>query len=83
MVDLSSPVKHFVAVCCQLGPECEVTKANLFARWKTWCEQINNVNPGDLPTFGKNLLAAFPAVRNKRPREGEERSTAYSGIELL
>ena len=51
----------------------------------TWCDD-NGHHKATKQTFGRNLRAAFPQVRIKRPREGDWRENArvrvYEGIAL-
>jgi putative DNA primase/helicase len=83
MVDLSSPVGVFVRECCETGVGFQVAKAELYSRFKEWCEVKGMKNPPLESTFGRDLLAACPSVRAARPREGEVRGRTYTGIKLL
>jgi putative DNA primase/helicase len=81
MTELSSPVTAFVQDCCELGSNKTTTKRALFERWREWCADSGH-EPGSEPTFGKNLLAAFPEIRSTRPRIGPTRYMEYAGIGL-
>jgi putative DNA primase/helicase len=81
LVELSSPVTAFVQDGCELGPEKSVGKRLLFEAWRRWCDESGHEH-GSVATFGRNLMAAFPAVQSSRPREGNSRVTAYVGIGL-
>jgi putative DNA primase/helicase len=81
--DLSSPIAAFVRECCYVGPGFRAAVADVFDRWKTWCDLKGRRDPGTEATFGRDLLAAIPALRRVRPRgEGYERYRAYEGIAL-
>jgi len=81
MVELSSPVTAFVQERCELGTEWSVAKRTLFEAWRMWCANSGH-EPGSLATFGRNLMAAFPAIQSSRPREDGNRVTSYVGIRL-
>jgi putative DNA primase/helicase len=83
MADLSSPVSVFVRECCETGVGLQVPKGELYSRFKEWCESKGMKNAPLESTFGRDLLAACPSVRAARPREGEVRVQAYTGIKLL
>lgn len=78
--ELSSPVGAFVKECCLLGSDYQIPKTDLFQTWRAWCNQCG-IYPGDAATFGRNLLASAPTVRDGRPRtDGGERTHVYLGI---
>jgi putative DNA primase/helicase len=78
--DLASPVGAFVRDCCDTGPGCQVERAILFDRWKTWCQEQGRDHPGDAATFGRNLRAAVPALGDSYPRTEAGRVYVYEGI---
>jgi putative DNA primase/helicase len=80
--DLASPVGAFVRDCCLVGPEYQVSVADLFGRWRVWCERKGRKEPGTEQTFGRDLLAAVPTLQRVQPRDGESRFRAYRGIGL-
>jgi putative DNA primase/helicase len=80
--DLSSPMGAFVRECCDLGPEFRATVADLFGRWKSWCDAKGRKEPGTEQTFGRDLLAAVPTLQRVRARDGDERYRCYDGIGL-
>ena len=53
----------------------------LFTAWKTWCEE-NNHRAGSQQTFGKDLRAVVPLLRQTQPRVGDQRERCYIGISL-
>jgi putative DNA primase/helicase len=80
--DLASPVGAFVRECCEVGVGFEMDKDELFAAWRTWCENEGILRPGTKALFVRNLRAAVPGLRPSRPREGEIRRHTLRGIEL-
>jgi putative DNA primase/helicase len=80
--DLASPIGAFIRECCEVGQDQQVAKAELYERWKRWCEQGGREHPGDVATFGRNLVAAVPTVRTSQPREGGKRTPSYVCIGL-
>jgi putative DNA primase/helicase len=80
--DLASPIGAFVRERCHVGPGLRATTADLFAEWKRWCESNGRKEPGTAQTFGRDLHAAIPSIRRRRPRDGDERHREYEGIGL-
>jgi putative DNA primase/helicase len=86
MRDLASPIGAFVREQCEIGkPEFEIKIEDLYTAFKIWAEA--NCHPKiTKQTFGRDLHAAFPAIRLKRPRVGaseeEKRVRIYVGIKL-
>jgi putative DNA primase/helicase len=81
MEDLASPVAAFIRRECLLYPEAEIEVDRLWKAWKTFCDG-ENVRLGSKATFGRDLRAAAPTVKRRRPREGDERLYTYTGITL-
>ena len=81
---LASPVKAFVEDRCELGEHRKVQKQSLYASFKNWCDDEGR-KACCKETFGKELFAAFAAIKETRPRiEGEKKRTPYYvGIDLL
>ena len=80
--DLVSPVAAFVRDRCDVGVGHEILIADLFADWKTWCED-NGHKPGSVQTFGRDLRAVVPHLRVARPRDGDSnRERRYAGLRL-
>ena len=82
MRDLASPVAAFVRERCRLGGGGEIVVEELYAAYRFWCED-NGHPKATKQNFGRDLRAAIPSVRMKRPREGEDRVRAYTGIDLM
>ncbi|MBN1854572.1 MAG: hypothetical protein JW829_17705 [Pirellulales bacterium] len=83
MNDLASPVAAFVRDCCEVGPTEAVEVAEIFSAWQSWCKQQGREKyVGTVQSFGRDLLAAHPGIRRKRPREGDDRKRVYEEISL-
>lgn len=81
--DLVSPVAAFVRDHCTTGPGLQVVVSELYAKWKTWCEDNGRDKPGTVQTFGRDLRAVIPQLRSLRPRDGDSRrERQYVGITL-
>jgi putative DNA primase/helicase len=86
MRDLASPVGAYVRERCEVGKvEFEITVEALYTDFKIWADSTNN-SKSTKQTFGRDLHAAFPGIRLKRPRVGaseeEKRVRIYTGIKL-
>jgi putative DNA primase/helicase len=79
--DLASPVAAFVREKCKTGPDHQVEVDTLYGAYRTWADE--NGHPKEAKTtFGRNLRAAIPAIRQRQPRDGLSRSRIYAGIAL-
>jgi putative DNA primase/helicase len=81
MQDLASPVGAFVREQCKLDAGAEIAVEELYAAYKTWCEAAEH-RKSDKARFGRDLSAACPSVRKRRPRDGSKRHAVYAGIRL-
>jgi putative DNA primase/helicase len=87
MQDLASPVRAFVRERCEIEVDAEIDVDVLYVAYKEWCEQSGHVK-SNKAVFGRDLKAAFPSVRKKRPREKDgqsekdKRDPVYAGIRL-
>src|SRR5262249_30270783 len=80
--DLTSPIGEFLRECCEVGAEHQAPKKKLFERWQFWCSESGR-QAGDAATFGRNLLAAVPGIKQTQPRgDGAGRVPTYTGIRL-
>jgi putative DNA primase/helicase len=80
--DLVSPVAAFARDRCDIGIGHEISIADLFADWRSWCED-NGHKPGSVQTFGRDLRAVIPHLRILRPRDDEDsRQRRYAGVKL-
>lgn len=81
--DLASPIGAFVRDRCQVGPAEHETAVQMFAGWKSWCDDNGHDRPGSVQTFGRDLRAAVPGLRISQPRvEVGPRGREYQGIAL-
>jgi putative DNA primase/helicase len=79
--DLASPVAAFVRDRCIVGPEHTVLVDELWDAWKHWAE--DNGHPRSTKqVLGRDLRAAQPRVRVKRPGSGDVRDRVYLGLAL-
>jgi putative DNA primase/helicase len=81
MRDLSSPETAFVRDECRVEAAAEVTVDAIYSVYRSWADD-NGHKKSTKQTFGRNLRAAFPQIRVRRPREGEDRVRVYAGIAL-
>jgi putative DNA primase/helicase len=79
--DLAAPVAAFVRERCTVRPDVSVEVEVLWVAWKEWCANQGRGH-GIKAVFGRDLHAAFPAVRKTRPRDGAEREYCYEGISV-
>jgi putative DNA primase/helicase len=82
LADLASPVTAFARDECIMAPDQTVSVAELYHRWRRWCERHGS-RAGSAPAFGRNLRSAFPSLKTSQPRVDGSRSRAYTGIGLL
>lgn len=81
MLDLASPVSAFVRDCCVRKPDATVARDALFDAWKTWAED-NGHQPGAKSTFGRNLRAVVPELKDSQPRIDGVQVRQYERIGL-
>jgi putative DNA primase/helicase len=81
MQDLASPVGAFVRERCKLDSGAEIAVDELYANYKGWCEASEYPKSPKIH-FGRDLRAACPSVRKRRPRDGSKRHFVYAGIRL-
>jgi putative DNA primase/helicase len=81
MQDLASPVGAFVRERCKLDSGAEIAVDDLYGAYKSWCE-ISEYPKSPKAHFGRDLRAACPSVRKRRPRDGSKRHFVYAGIRL-
>jgi putative DNA primase/helicase len=80
LADLSSPVSAFLEDACVLGPEYSVAAGDLFAAWRSWCDDHGRDHPGTVATFGRDLRAARPEIKVSNRRVLTTRQRYYEGI---
>lgn len=81
---LSSPVRAFIEEKCSIAPEAEVSAAEMFAAWRSWCDDNGRQHPGDAATFGRNLRSVHSTVkRHERRIPGtDKKQRVYLGVGL-
>ena len=79
---LSSPVRAFLADCCEIGREYQVTTEALRAAWEEWCEKHGN-EPGSDSGFGNKLRSAGHRIERKRRRIKGAEPYVYVGVQLV
>jgi putative DNA primase/helicase len=80
--DLASPVGAFVREACEMHPAYEVSRQTLYQAWRQWSRDHGRDHPTTDAIFGRDLRAAFPRIRDARPREDGKRVRKYEGIRL-
>lgn len=79
---LSSPITVFLVDVCVVGPLEEVTRDDIWAAWKKWCE-ANGREPGNNQNFGRDLRTAIPTLgTEQRKRADGKRTRYYKGVGL-
>jgi putative DNA primase/helicase len=79
--DIVSPTAAFVRDRCMRGPY-ELSVADLFSAWKSWCEENGQDKPGTVRKFGKDLRAVIPGLKVVRPNEDGRRHRSFLGLAL-
>jgi P4 family phage/plasmid primase-like protien len=81
LLGATSPMREFVAECCDEGDAYEVAKEQFFEAWETWALR-NGHKPGSVQTVSKWLLSQFgPGVVGKQT-SGDHRKPVYRGLRL-
>ena len=79
--ELASPISAFIQDRCVIGPKFSASRDELFKAWVNWCESQGQ-HPGTKATFGRDLRAAVPTIKDKRLRVNDVQTRFYQGIEL-
>lgn len=64
MMRIGSPVRAFVAECCEVGIGNEESVEFLWDKWKAWCTSNGN-QPGSKNWWGRNLKTVVPGLSRK------------------
>jgi putative DNA primase/helicase len=80
---LGSPIKAYIRERCSVGPGKSVSVELLYQDWRSWCDAHGRDQPGTSQNFGVALRTAIPTLRTTRPRQGEQRSRQYEGVDLV
>jgi putative DNA primase/helicase len=78
--DLASPIGAFVRDRCTVAPDAEVAKDALWAAWKEWCDFEGKARPGTRAVLIRDLRAAVPGIKLRRPRIDGERVYTIVGL---
>ena len=81
MEDLSSPIGAFIRDRCIVRGDVSVGRDALWAAWKAWCAE-SNTSLSTKAVFGRDLGAAIPTLRDRRPRQDGARARHYDGVGL-
>lgn len=83
MTLLASPVFGFVHDCCEINEAATVAVPELYRSWGAWCHGQGQTHTGSIQTFGRDLKAAYPKVRDGgQKREHGTVTRYYAGIGL-
>lgn len=82
LIEQTSPIRTFVDECCSIGDTLQCERDELFKAWRIWCEEQGRDHPGTKVSFGRQLSAAFPAIKRSQPRESGTRLNLCQGIKL-
>lgn len=78
----SSPVTAFIADRCVVGPGREIVMSELYAAWRSWCQEQGRDHPGTQNSFGRQLRAALPDLQTATVRRGSTTTKVYRGVDL-
>jgi putative DNA primase/helicase len=81
--ELTAPVSAFVRSELVIDPrnaELWIETAEVYRRFRSWCEERGWATPPRSEVFGRDLAAAFPDVKRKRRRVGTVVAWVYFGI---
>jgi putative DNA primase/helicase len=81
MMDLASPISAFVRECCVREPRAEVYRDDLYHAWQQWAEDNGHI-AGAKSTFGRDLRAVVPELRDFQKRSGDQMFRYYARIGL-
>jgi putative DNA primase/helicase len=82
MMDLASPMSAFVRERCTREPGDEVYRDDLYDAWKQWADDNGHAVTAK-STFGRDLRAVVPELRDVRHRKGAHDFRYYGHIGLL
>lgn len=80
--ETSSPIKAFIGDRCIRDPKGRAEVQWVYERWQSWCYANGIEYVTDKLTFGRDLHAAMPELRNVQKRDGDERVRCYAGLRL-
>jgi putative DNA primase/helicase len=80
--DLTSPLAEFLRDCCLVGPAYNVPRADLYTRYRSWCDEKGRKGIDDDGEFGRQLRAALPTLGGSQPRVDGRKVRHYTGVGL-
>jgi putative DNA primase/helicase len=80
--DLGSPVSAFLRECCNIGPEYEARRGDVYEAYKAWAKEHGKEHVEDATGFGRALRAALPSIVTRQPRIDGQPVRFYGGIGL-
>jgi putative DNA primase/helicase len=83
MQESASPVGTFVRDECRRDPEETVSRADLYAAYREWCEEHGHKRVLDEAGFGRDLRAAVPELGDSQHRVLGKPVRYYAGLALL
>ncbi len=81
MADLASPMSAFVRDACVRGPDAIVSRDELYRAWASWTVE-NGHKCGAKSSFGRDLRAVVPELKDTRPWVHGVREHQYLGIAI-
>ena len=78
----NNPLMAFVQDSCELSPEAEISKDNLYDGYRKYCTE-KGFSPASSETFFRELYAAFPACKSARLGQREAREHCVRGIKMV
>jgi putative DNA primase/helicase len=78
--DLNSPIGHFLRERCVVADGCRVSRGDIYAAYKEWCDEHGRKHIDDESGFGRQLRAAVPTLRDSQTRVDGRPIRHYEGI---
>jgi putative DNA primase/helicase len=84
LMDISSPITAFMSDCVKLSSNANayITKEELYAEYRQWCESQGQTFVEKQVIFGRNLRAAFPNLKSGKSRVNGALVNTYTGLEI-
>lgn len=79
---LSSPISAWAEDRLRLDPEAATAIRDLFADWKTWCDESGRDHHGDVQGFSRALRSCLPSLKARQVRVNGKRVREFIGVEL-
>ena len=82
LAELSSPISSFIKERCTLDPASEISRADLYFHFQSWCDLRGQPHTGGDAAFGRDLRAAVPTLRYLNHRVDGRLTRFYGGIAI-